>query len=75
MNRTIANVRIGRPDIKRTAPSHIRGVPQGNSTKLSKVKGIHPVGVEARGTAQRSTGINPDDRNPIDPRMPNLSPA
>jgi hypothetical protein len=26
-------------------------------------------------TAERSTGIDPKAREPIDPRMPNLSPA
>jgi hypothetical protein len=26
-------------------------------------------------SAERSTGINPGAREPIDPRMPNLSPA
>lgn len=72
----IANVRIGKADVKHTAPSHIRGVAQGNTTKLEKVKGVYPAGVEARCTQERSTGINPKDREPIDPEtMPNLSPA
>jgi hypothetical protein len=29
----------------------------------------------AEATARRSTGINPSDREPIDPRMPRLTPA
>ena len=30
---------------------------------------------DGRSSAERSTGINPKDAAPIDPRMPNLSPA
>jgi hypothetical protein len=30
---------------------------------------------DGRSTAARSTGINPHERDPIDPGMPNLSPA
>ena len=47
---------------------------------IAQEKGIvgAPVGdlVEgAKATARRSTGINPEARDPIDPRMPNLPPA
>ncbi len=59
---TIANVRVGRPDVKPTAPSHVRGVYQGNRH--------HP----PEGTARRSTGIRATDHDVIDPRMPRLSP-
>jgi len=45
---------------------------QGNSTgNYEKQAGHLPDG---RSTAERSTGINPKSRNPIDPRMPNISP-
>jgi hypothetical protein len=45
---------------------------QGNSTgNYEKQAGHLPDG---RSTAERSTGINPKARNPIDPRMPNISP-
>jgi hypothetical protein len=30
---------------------------------------------DGKATAERSTGVNPDERNPIDPNSPNLSPA
>ena len=30
---------------------------------------------DGRSSAERSTGINPKGAEPIDPRMPNLSPA
>ncbi len=73
----IANVRVGKPDVTMAKPSHVKGVRQGNERgSLEKEKGIEPKGpFEARGTARRSTGINDEARNPIDPRMPNLSPA
>jgi hypothetical protein len=61
--------RATRPD----APSHVRGVKQGNSTgNYEKQEGHLPDG---RATAARSTGINPENRNPIDPRMPNIPPG
>ena len=46
---------------------------QGNSTgSYEKMAGHYPDG---RSSAARSTGINAKGREPIDPRMPNLSPA
>jgi hypothetical protein len=54
-------------------PTHVRGIMQGNSTgNYDKMGGHLPDG---RSTAERSTGINPGKRDPIDPRMPNLSPG
>ena len=62
------------------APSHTTGVKEGNARgNFGKEKGIVsapggdlPEGAKA--TAGRSTGINPEARDPIDPRMPNLPP-
>jgi hypothetical protein len=55
------------------APAHVKGIKQGNSTgNYEKQAGHLPDG---RSTAERSTGVNPGGREPIDPRMPNLSPA
>ena len=72
----IFNVRIGKPHTSHDAPSHVPGVHEGNEEgNLDKQKGIVREGQQARATAERSTGINPDARNPIDPRMPNLPPA
>ena len=72
----IANIRVGTPDIGRSASSHSRGVREGNRPNPGEHDpGIRPYGQGARGTARRSTSINPDARNPIDPRSPNLSPA
>ncbi len=72
----IFNVRIGKPDIEMDAPSHVPGVHQGNKEgNTKKERGIVVQNGGARATARRSTGINPDSRNPIDPRMPNLPPS
>ena len=54
-------------------PAHTPGVKQGNSKgNYERQVGHKPDG---RSTAERSTGINAKGREPIDPRMPNLSPA
>jgi hypothetical protein len=54
-------------------PSHVKGIKQGNSRgNYDKMAGHEPDG---RSTAERSTGVNADGAQPIDPRMPNLSPA
>ncbi len=74
--KTIANVRVGKPDVKPTTPSHVPGIRGGNTGGgFERQQGVYHEGLGARGTARRSTGIDADARNPIDPRMPNLSPA
>jgi hypothetical protein len=74
--KTIANVRIGKPDVKPTLPSHVWGVRQGNDgAGDDKQQGIVLLDNEARGTARRSTGINAKAHEPIDPRMPTLTPS
>lgn len=66
-------MRLGKPDVRPDAPSHVRGIRQGNSSgNYDSQAGHKPDG---RSTAERSTGINAGDREPIDPSMPNLSPA
>jgi hypothetical protein len=74
---TIGNVRVGKPQVDPAAPAHTRGVREGNRVrKMERVRGLEDMDAwSARGSAERSTGINPDSRNPIDPRSPNLSPA
>jgi hypothetical protein len=60
-------------DVKPDAPSHVKGIPQGNSKgNYEKMAGHRPDGTS---TAERSTGINAKNEEPIDPRMPNLSPG
>jgi hypothetical protein len=68
----MAKRRIGKPQTKHDAPTHVRGVKQGNATgNYEKSVGHLPDG---RSTAERSTGISPSKHGPIDSRMPNLSP-
>jgi len=51
----------------------VKGIKQGNSRgNYEKQSGHKPDGTS---TAERSTGVGASKRNPIDPRMPNLSPA
>ena len=54
-------------------PAHTPGTKSGNSKgNYEKQPGHLPDG---RSTARRSTGINPEKHDPIDPSMPNLSPG
>ena len=68
----MADVKTGEgpsPDM----PAHVTGIKQGNSKgNYEKQPGHNPDGTS---TAKRSTGVNPDAREPIDPSMPNLSPG
>ncbi len=77
--RIFANLRVGRAQVTPSRPSHVRGVREGNRRgNLKKERGLLQDEHDPRfayGTAERSTGINSKARNPIDPRMPNLSPA
>jgi hypothetical protein len=77
-DRIFANLRVGKRQGWPTMPSHVRGVRQGNAPgNIEREAGILQDPKDrrfARGTAERSTGINAKARNPIDPRMPNLSP-
>jgi hypothetical protein len=67
------NINIGEPDIEPDAPAHVAGINQGNSKgNYESMPGHNPDGTS---TAERSTGVNAKARNPIDPRMPNLSPG
>jgi hypothetical protein len=67
------NLRIGKPDVQPDAPAHTPGIKAGNSKgNYERQAGHMPDG---RSSAARSTGINPKMEEPIDPSMPNLSPA
>jgi hypothetical protein len=69
----MAEIRVGKPDVEPDAPSHVPGISRGNSRgNYEKQEGHLPDG---RSTAKRSTGVNPDFMEPIDPSMPNLSPG
>ncbi len=69
----MAKIRVGRRSSPTDKPTHTPGIKQGNSTgNYDRQPGHLPDG---RATAERSTGVNPKARNPIDPQMPNLSPG
>jgi hypothetical protein len=69
----MAEIRTGTSDIDTTDLGHIKGVKQGNASgNYEKQPGHH---ADGKRTAKASTGVNPDAANPIDPRMPNLSPG
>jgi hypothetical protein len=66
-------IRTGKPDVDTQSLGHTPGVRSGNSKgNYEKQEGHLPDG---RATAKRSTGINSEGREPIDPRMPNIPPA
>ena len=66
-------MKLGKRETKADAPSHVKGVRQGNATgNYESQPGHYPDG---RSSAERSTGINAKAREPVDPRMPNLSPG
>lgn len=55
------------------APTHVKGISEGNSRgKYESMPGHMPDGTSS---AARSTGVSVADSEPIDPSMPNLSPA
>jgi hypothetical protein len=69
----MANITTGNADVSPDAPSHVKGIKEGNALgNYASMIGHKPDG---RSTAERSTGINPKAEEPIDPSMPNLSPA
>lgn len=71
--KTVANLRVGRPDVRPDDPAHVKGVRQGNAVgNYRRQAGQLPDG---RATAARSTGVNPHLRDVIDRRMPRLYPA
>jgi hypothetical protein len=69
----IAGVRVGKADIEPSVPSHTPGVRMGNEP--GSMERQHGISANGRATAARSTGINPQHKNPIDPNMPVLTPA
>jgi hypothetical protein len=69
----MADVRVGRAFTGQDAPTHVKGTKYGNALgNYAKMPGHNPDGTS---TAARSTGVNIPGEEPIDPSMPNLSPA
>ena len=72
----VNNIRVGKPDVKPWATSHVPGVYQGNRAHpTERARGIEDRGSHATSDARRSTGIRPGAHDVIDPRMPKLSPS
>ena len=69
----MAAIRLGKAQVTSDLPAHTPGIKQGNAKgSYEKMVGHNPDGTS---TAERSTGVNAKHANPIDPSMPNLSPA
>jgi hypothetical protein len=73
LNLPARNIPVGKPSVRTTTPSHTPGTREGNAP--GSYEKMHGHLADGRSTAQRSTGIDPGKKDPIDPRMPNLSPA
>jgi hypothetical protein len=78
----MADIRVGKPDTTPDAPAHTPGVSQGNEPGgIENDPGLYETGETeagrptAKSTARKSTSINPEARNPIDPNSPSLPPA
>ncbi len=73
---TIGNIVVGKAEGKQDRSAHSPGVREGNMRKsLAREPGVLRAGrFMAAATPRRSTGINAKARQPIDPRMPVLTP-
>jgi hypothetical protein len=78
----MGDIRVGKPDTKVDAPAHTPGVGAGNDPGgIEEDPGLEYTGEAgaerstARSYARKSTSINPEKRNPVDPNSPNLPPA
>jgi len=69
----IEGIRVGHAKVKPTSPTHVSGMRRGNA--VGNYEDSHGHLPDGRSTARRSTGIDSENRNPILPGMPNLSPA
>ena len=74
--KVVANVRVGKPDVDPSAPTHVRGIFQGHRPRAARPRGSDDEAKDrATAAARRSTGIRPSEHDTIDPSMPKLSPA
>jgi hypothetical protein len=64
---------VGRKDVDTAATAHVRGVHEGNWPGASRRRYRKSYEPEVA-PVSRSTGINADEREPINPEMPRLSP-
>jgi hypothetical protein len=68
----MGKIRVGKPDVKIDAPTHVKGIHQGNTGPYHKQPGHHKDGTA---DARRSTGIYPKRHDAILKIMPNLPPG
>lgn len=69
----MADIRVGKPQVKPDTPAHTKGVHEGNKKgAYEKQKGHHQDGTA---DARRSTGVSPKKHDAILPVMPNLPPG
>jgi hypothetical protein len=67
----MSKLSIGKAHTHPAQPTHVKGINEGNARgNYEKMPGHNPDGTS---TAARSTGVAKTE--PIDPSMPNLSPA
>jgi hypothetical protein len=75
----VANLRVGKAEARPAQPTHVAGIREGNKLgAIHRQAGLHQHPDDPRiatCSAARSTGINPSRHDPIDPRMPRLTPA
>ena len=77
----MGNLRVGEADVEPDRPAHTPGVNYGNEPGgIEGDPGIYYTGEneagrpQAKATMRLATGINPEQRNPIDPNSPTLPP-
>jgi hypothetical protein len=66
---------MAQQDVAPDTPSHTPGVPKGEERVIKEGREPGRGDRRAHRTARDSTSINAQDREPIDPRMPQLPPA
>jgi hypothetical protein len=70
---TVAEVKTGKEHTGMDKPTHVKGIKSGNSVGNYESQPGH--NADGTSTAARSTGVGSGSSEPIDPSMPNLSPA
>jgi hypothetical protein len=69
----MADIKVGKPDVKMDAPSHVRGVHTGNHKGAYQKSPGH--NIDGTADARRSTGVSPKKHDAILRIMPNLPPG
>jgi len=69
----MAEIRVGKPDVRPDTPTHVPGVHEGNAKGAYKRQGGHHD--DGTADARRSTGVSPRKHQPILKIMPNLPPG